>query len=144
MPEELDKNINTAAITALDGHAIGFNLDGDLVAFDTKRWSRGRRSRKSIAGTAYTLTDDDEGVLLIHVNSAASIITVPSEAVLKDWPIGAGAQIIRNGSGALRVNPAAGVTLKTAGRPKLRANGSAAELIKIASDTWLLTGDTID
>lgn len=141
---EFDKNINTSVQTALDGSAIGFNEDGDLVNFDTKRWSRGRRSRKSITGTAYTLTDDDEGVLLIHVNSAASIITVPSEAVLTDWPDEGSCKIVRNGSGTLRVNPAAGVTLKTAGRPKLRANGSVAELIKIASDTWVLTGDTID
>lgn len=143
MPE-LDKNINTSVQTALDGSAVGFNEDGDLVNFDTKRWSRGRITIKPVTLTSYLLSIDDEGVLLLHVNSAASIITVPSETVLTDWPIGGRCRIMRHGSGTLRVNPAAGVTLKTAGRPKLRANGSVAELIKIASDTWVLTGDTID
>lgn len=137
-----EKNINTSPATTVDFTAIGYNASGQLVGASTIPWTRRREVIKDITVTAYTLIAGDEGLFVIHTNGSASIITVPTDAVLTDWPVGGRCSIMRAGNGTLRVNGAAGVTLKSASRPKLRANGSVAELVKIAADTWVLTGDT--
>jgi hypothetical protein len=137
-----DKNIATSPLSNLDGAAIGFTPAGQLTHFETKRWSRQRIAVKIITSTAYTLTADDEGFFIVQENGSPGIITVPTDAVMPNFPIGGKAYVMRNGSGTLRVNPAATVTLKTAGQPKLRSNGSVACLMKIAANTWVLWGDT--
>lgn len=137
-----DKNINTSPVSTADGSVVGFNVSGQLVAFETARWNRLRMLVKETTSTAYTFTAADEGYRIVQTNSLAGIFTIPTDAVMPTWPIGGSAEVMRNGNGTLRVNAASGVTLKSAGRPKLRANGSIGKVTKIAANTWSFSGDT--
>lgn len=141
MPNQ-DKNIATFPQAVVDGYAMGVS-GGSGKTFYTRPWSAGRwRGVKTITGTSYTLTIDDEGQLLIFTNSSAITLTLPTQ-VSTDFPIGGGVTILRNGTGQITVTAASGVTLTAAGRPKFRVTGSVAEVRKFAANDWLMGGDTI-
>lgn len=139
-----DKDISTIALTSNDGSVTGTNEAGTLANWETKEWSRNRlRGIKPISSTIYTLLGTDEGQLIVHSNAAASLIIVPSDAFAPTWPIRGRVRIMRDGAGQITITAGMGVTLKDAGRPKFRVQESTVELIKIAANTWVLTGDTI-
>lgn len=141
MPE---KDISTLNFAADHGYAAG-TVDGVLKNFPTKPWSLHQLAGiVSETDTTVTLTPDHEGKLIRHLNSASSTIEIPNDTAMPDWPIGGRCHIFRDGTGSLTVTAvgASGVTLRAAARPKLRNQGSCAELIKIAANEWLLTGDT--
>lgn len=89
---------------------------------------------------SYTLVLSDAGKLVAVDSSGAAVITVPPSTAV-GYAVGTHIDIAAIGTGAVSV--AAGDGVSVVGTPglKLRARHSAATLIKIAADAWLLAGD---
>ena len=93
-------------------------------------------------GTTYTLVAGDAGDLVTLTNGAAITLTVPTNASVA-FANGTQITISQNGVGKVTVAGAVGVTVNSAdGYLSLRAQYSAATLIKINTNSWILIGDT--
>ncbi len=90
-------------------------------------------------GTTYTLVLTDNGRLVTLSNAAAITLTVPLNSSVA-FATGAVINIQQIGAGQVTVAGASGVTLNGTGTA-LRAQWSAASLVKTATDTWTLIGD---
>jgi len=93
-------------------------------------------------GTTYTLVAGDAGDLVTLTNAAAITLTVPTNASV---PFAVGTQITltQSGAGKVTVAGAVGVTVNAAdGYLSLRTQWSSATIIKTATNSWILIGDT--
>jgi hypothetical protein len=92
-------------------------------------------------GTTYTLVAGDAGDLVTLTNGSAITLTVPTNATVP-FAIGTQITIAQGGAGTVTVAGAATVTVNSAdGDLKLRTQWSAATLIKLATNSWILIGD---
>jgi hypothetical protein len=91
---------------------------------------------------SYTLTLSDAGTMVIMNVGSANNLTVPLNSSVA-FAIGTQIPILQLGSGQTTVVATGGVTVASTPGLKLRTQFSSAMLIKIASDTWLLSGDII-
>jgi hypothetical protein len=92
-------------------------------------------------GTSYTLAEGDAGQLVTLTNAAAITLTVPTNATVP-FAIGTQITIAQGGAGTVTVAGAATVTVNSADSDlKLRTQWSAATLIKLATNSWILIGD---
>jgi hypothetical protein len=92
-------------------------------------------------GTTYTFAEGDAGQLVTLTNAAAITLTVPTNATVP-FAIGTQITIAQGGAGTVTVAGAATVTVNSAdGDLKLRTQWSAATLIKLATNSWILIGD---
>jgi hypothetical protein len=91
-------------------------------------------------GTTYTLVLSDAGKLITLNNASPITLTVPTNATVA-FATGTRIDLTQLGAGQVTV-AGAGVTFNSKGA-KLKITGqySAATLIKIATDTWVLIGD---
>jgi hypothetical protein len=91
-------------------------------------------------GTTYTLVLTDSAKVVTLNNASAITLTVPTNASVA-FPIGAQVNLVQLGAGQVTVSSSA--TLRSQGS-KLKLNGiySAATLLKIATDEWVLVGNT--
>jgi len=92
-------------------------------------------------GTTYTFVFDDRTRLVTANNAAAQTYTVPPNSSVA-WPLGTALQIYQKGAGQVTLAPGSGVTLNQAHGLKTSAQFAVVTLIKLASDTWVVTGDT--
>ena len=92
-------------------------------------------------GTTYTLALADSAKVVTLSNGSAIALTVPTNASVA-FAIGAQINLVQLGAGQVTVS-GAGVTLRSQGS-KLKLNGqySAATLLKIATNEWVLVGNT--
>ena len=92
-------------------------------------------------GTTYTLVLADAHKLVTLSNASGITLTIPTNSSVA-FDIGDQVSIVQLGAGQVTVG-GAGVTLRSQGS-KLKLNGiySAATLIKIATDEWVLVGNT--
>jgi hypothetical protein len=91
-------------------------------------------------GTTYTLVLADAGKFVTLNNAAAIALTVPLESSV-NYAIGTSIDLVQLGAGQVTVAGAGGVTVNATPGLKLRAQYSAATLVKTASNTWVLVGD---
>ena len=95
----------------------------------------------SQTGTTYTLVAGDAGDLVTLSNASAITLTVPTNASVA-FATGTQITIAQSGAGAVTVVGAGGVTVNSPdGDLKLRTQWSAATLIKISTNSWILIGD---
>ena len=96
----------------------------------------------SQTGTTYTLAITDAGDLVTLTNAAAIALTVPTNATAA-FAIGTQITLTQGGAGKVTVAGAAGVTVNSAdGYLSLRTQWSSATIIKVATNSWILIGDT--
>jgi hypothetical protein len=99
------------------------------------------QSVKGQTATTYTLSLTDNGKLVTLSNAAAITVTVPTNAAVA-LPVGASIDLLQLGAGQITVSPAGGVTVnKSMATAKSRTQYSVLTLTKIATDTWVLSGD---
>jgi hypothetical protein len=92
-------------------------------------------------GTTYTLVLADAGKLVTSDNAAAVTITVPPDTDVA-FAIGTRIDVLSIGAGLTTLAQGSGVTINSKeGNLTLTAQGSAATLIKAATDVWWLVGD---
>jgi len=147
----LDGVTSTAAeINILDGATLSTTelnyVDGVTSAIqtqiDTKEPSK--YSFISVTGTSRTLSSStDKYKMLNCTNGSAVTITVPTDSADSSWAIGDYVDISQLGGGQISFSYS-GVSLRSAGNQyKTRVQYSSVTLVKIASNEWLLTGDTV-
>lgn len=92
-------------------------------------------------GTSYTLVLTDAHDLVTLSNASAITLTIPTDSSVA-FTIGDQVNIVQLGAGQVTVG-GAGVTIRSQGS-KLKLNGiySAATLIKINTNEWVLVGNT--
>lgn len=91
-------------------------------------------------GTTYTFVLADNGKLVTLDNASAIAVTVPTNASVA-YATGAQINIVQKGAGQVTVSGDTGVTVNATPGAKTRAQWSAATLIKIDTDSWVLLGD---
>ena len=90
---------------------------------------------------SHTLVIGDAEGYLYFTNSASATLTVPPEASVA-FPIGTVIYIESAGTGALDIAAGSGVTVNSRGAALTMAwQYAAAQLKKVASDTWTVLGD---
>lgn len=99
--------------------------------------------KKDLTSTSYTLQSGDEGQILEFDNTSATTITIPNDSTF-NFGTGTQIDIMQVSTGEITISPASGVTLNASDDGfKIRAQWSAAAVIKRSSNTWVLIGDTI-
>jgi len=96
-------------------------------------------------GTTYTFVlTDNRNKLVTASNASAQTYTIPLNSSVA-FPTGSVINIIAIGAGAVTIQGASGVTVASTGAtataPVLRAQYSAASLIKVGTDSWYVVGD---
>lgn len=87
----------------------------------------------------YTLALTDSNKLIELTGSVAKTITIPPIGTIA-LPIGTQISMYQNGTGALSIAAGAGVTIRSELGLNLNAQYSMCAIVKVASDTWVLTG----
>jgi hypothetical protein len=137
---------STTSIGGVSSTEIGY-LDGVTSAIQTQLDSKGplNPSTNAQTGTTYTLVLSDASKYIEMNNASANALTVPPNSSVA-FPIGTEITIIQTGAGATTITPGAGVTINyysntSAATRIIKAQWSAATLIKRATDTWVLIGN---
>jgi hypothetical protein len=92
--------------------------------------------------TARTLNASVDALNLVYcTNSSTTTLTVPTNSA-QAFAVGASIEIIQAGTGQVVISPASGVTVNSCeSLYKTRSQWSACVLMKVATDTWVLSGD---
>ena len=95
------------------------------------------------ATTARTLTSTDAGNTILFTSASATVVTVDAST---DFPVGTRVDIVANGAGALTVTASTATvtgaaTSTTSGSFTIGDQYSAATLLCVATDTYLLVGN---
>ena len=142
MPTTNELNIKDIVAQAAHGKVTGV-VSNVLAAWETKPWTLGQLPGvPTLTSTAITLSATHEGQLLLLNVPTTGTLSIPTDGSMT-WPVGGRVLLNRTGAGQVTVTALSGVTLQAAGRPNFRVQGSAAELVKTAANSWLLFGDTI-
>lgn len=89
---------------------------------------------------SYTLVLSDTSKLVEMSNASANTVTIPLNSSVA-FPTGTQINILQTGAGQTTIAGTSGVTLNSTPGAKLRAQWSAATLIKRGTDTWVVVGD---
>jgi hypothetical protein len=105
----------------------------------------GQLTLNAQTGTTYTFVlTDNRNKLITASNASAQTYTIPLNSSVA-FPTGSMINIIAIGAGQVTIQGAGGVTVASTGAtataPKLRAQYSAATLIKVGTDSWYVIGD---
>lgn len=113
---------------------LGSSIDTTVFGVATKS------TINTQTGTTYTLVLADAGKLITLNNASPITLTVPTNATVA-FATGTRIDLTQLGAGQVTI-AGAGVTFNSKGA-KLKITGqySAATLIKIGTDTWVLIGD---
>jgi len=94
----------------------------------------------TLTSGAYTLVLTDDGKVVEMNNASGTTLTVPLNSSVA-FPVGSQITVLQTGAGQTTVAGAVGVTINGTPGLKLRAQWSAATLLKRATDTWVIIGD---
>lgn len=92
--------------------------------------------------TSHTLELTDASQIIEVGSASATTVTIPTDAAVA-LPVGTQIAVLQTGSGQVTLAPAGGVTVNGTPGLKLRTQWSVATLIKRASNTWVVFGDTV-
>lgn len=115
--------------------SLGSSIDASL----------GQVTLNAQTGTTYTFVlTDNRNKLITASNASAQTYTIPLNSSVA-FPTGSVINIIQIGTGQVTIQGASGVTVASTGgtatAPKLRAQYSAASLVKVGTDSWYVIGD---
>lgn len=137
-----------AATAVPAGTIYASSTDGVVYQSDGTSWgtwlaAAGSTGTLSInAQTAsYTLVLGDAGKIVSISNASANTLTVPTNASVA-FAVGTTLLVRQAGAGQTTVAAASGVTVNSRGSAlKLAGQYAYATLVKVATDTWELSGD---
>lgn len=89
----------------------------------------------------YQITSSDIYNLVNVTSGSDSSIVIPPDSAI-NFDIGSSFSVLRNTTAAVLIDPGAGVTINASPGRRLRAQHSVATALKIASNTWVVIGDT--
>jgi hypothetical protein len=121
--------------------AVGARIDGVDTRIDGVEDDAKKVTFNAQTGTTYTLALSDAGKLVTLSNASAITLTIPAETTVV-FPTGSRVDIAQLGAGQVTVVGASGVDVDAKdGDDKLLGQFSAATLIYLGSDDWLMIGD---
>jgi len=94
-------------------------------------------------GGSYMIVSSEQNSILLVDSASATTIIIPNNST-EEIEVGSSIKVARVGSGTVEFTEEAGVTLRTADSNYLTARWTTVELIKIATDEWLLDGEYPD
>lgn len=112
---------------------------GGVLRANGARVSTSTRVINAQTGTSYTLALADAGGVVTLNNAAAVTLTVPPNSSVA-FPVGAFVDFAQLGAGQVTFAPGAGVTLLSYPGLKIGAQYGGAYVVKLSTDTWLVTG----
>jgi hypothetical protein len=125
----VDQNVTTAKLA--DANVTRAKAATDLLGV-----------AQSAQSSNYTLALTDVGGHVYSANSGAQTITVPTNATVA-LPVGASVTLVNNGTTAITISTT-GTTVYQAGTAntgnRTLATKGLATLLKVATDTWFITG----
>lgn len=135
--------LTLSTTTSTSEGRIAWNSSNDKIIVGdgsaTKEFSSSTVSFNQRTASYTLVLSDKDKVVEVSVGSA-NTITVPTNANVA-YPIGSQIIILQTGSGQTTIAGDSGVTVNGTPGLKLRAQWSAATLIKRGADTWVVIGD---
>ena len=126
-------------------HSAGAAVKHVLTSSDLNAFEAGLNETIPLnnqTGTTYIVAATDAGDLITLTNSSPITVTVPTNATIP-FAIGTQITLANGGAGQVTVAGAVGVTINAAdGYLKLRTQWSTGTLVKVATNGWILIGDT--
>jgi hypothetical protein len=125
-------------------YRFAFAQDFTFGANNDKPEPRGRYWNRPAPSGNYTLSPAvDQGALVVMVNAAPAIITIPPQSA-GAWGTDARIDFVQWAGGTVTFAPGAGVSLTSAGgKRKIKEIAAGASLVQINPDDWWLVGDLI-
>lgn len=121
--------------------------DGDVLAASSMNDitgtlnSLGNVALQAQTDTTYTPVLGDSAKLITLTNASSITLTIPPNSSVA-YPTGTQLVIYQGGAGQVTIAAGSGVTLNSNGtKLKLAGQYAVASLIKIATDTWIVTGN---
>ena len=92
-------------------------------------------------GTSYTLLAADAGAVVTMSNASANVLNIPTNTTLA-FPIGTVVNVVQIGAGITTVDGVTGVTVNgvSGGGAAISARYAGVSILKIATNTWLMSG----
>ena len=113
----------------------------ELIVNGTQRVTDGNPENVQ-TGITYTLVLDDAGKLVSLDNASAITLTVPPNSSVA-FAIGTRISLFQKGAGQVTFSPGSGVTINNVNsHTKTQGQYGVVELLKYATDTWILSGET--
>lgn len=131
------QNVNDA-VEALEAK-VGITNSVDTSSLDYKV-STMKLVSINAQTASYTLVLGDAAKMVEVSNASANSLTVPPNSSVA-FPIGTVIDVLQTGAGQTTIVAGAGVTINRAIGLKLRAQWSAASLVKRDTNTWVAIGD---
>jgi hypothetical protein len=93
-------------------------------------------------GTSYTLVLADQGRIATMSNGSANVLTIPANAAVA-FPVGTIINVLQIGAGVTTIEGDTGVAVNgvSAGEGEINNRYQGVALTKIATDTWIASGD---
>ena len=93
-------------------------------------------------GTTYTLVLADRGLTITMDNGSANTLTIPANASVA-FDVGTVINVIQIGAGVTTIEGDTGVTVNgvSAGSGDINTRYQGVSLLKVATDTWIASGD---
>lgn len=133
--------LQASAVDVLEVTATGFNVTGTAKRGGVELgWLD---LPQNVQNGAYTFALGDRGKHILGTNVAGQTFIIPATATTA-FPIGTVIAVVNNGALPISITPASGVLLRLAntvstGNRSIAVCGMAT-LLKIASDTWYISG----
>lgn len=132
-------SVSGSSDVALNNPANSQVLSYDVASSKWQNATAGSYVINAQTGTSYTLTLADTNKFITFSNAGPTSLTVPTHAAVA-YPIGTAIKFAQIGAGQLTVVAASGVTVSADPGLKIATRYGGAELIKLATNNWLLVG----
>lgn len=135
-PQFAGVNIGDDDDTTIERAAAG------VLAVEGKPLAFRRPSINAQTGTSYTLALSDEGNIVTMDNGSANTLTIPANGTIA-LPIPSIINVLQIGAGVTTIQGASGVTVNgvSAGSSEIGDRYQGATLLKIATNTWVVSGN---
>jgi hypothetical protein len=138
-------NVSSTEISYVDGVTSAIQTQFDTLTSNVALKAPLSPTTNAQTGTSYTLVLSDAGKYIEMNNASPNTVTVPA-TLTPDFPVGTEITIIQTGTGKTTIGFASGVVINyysntAAATSSIKAQWSAATLIKRATNTWVLIGN---
>ena len=130
-----------AALTVGEQTVVGRITGGNIAALTVAQVQALLVPVTNAKTDDYTLVLGDAGKIVEVSKGTAVTLTVPTNATVA-FPVGTRVEVLQTGAGQITVAAAGGVTVNAKVGLKVSAQWGRVTLIKRATDTWVLVGDT--